>query len=913
MNTTADMLPPTFQPETVEPVWRERWTHAPSSAADGKPYGILLPPPNVTGSLHMGHAFQDTLMDLLIRYHRMKGFKTHWQLGTDHAGIATQMVVDKQWQRDGRNRRTEGRDAFVSAIWDWKEHSGGTILKQMKRLGVSADCNNVPFTLDAGPSRAVREVFVRLHDAGLIYRGHRLVNWDPSLQTAVSDLEVVPEARQGMLYHVHYPLASGEPGLTVASTRPETLFGDVAVAVHPEDPRYQTLVGHELRVPLTDRTIPIVADDQVAQDFGTGCVKITPAHDFFDFELGKRHQLPTRCVLHLNGTLNDQVPEAFQGLSVEEARQQVVAALATHGALTLQEEHPQQVPVCERTGCVVEPMLTLQWFVKCDTLAEAASQAVRAGDLRFVPQNWENTFFDWMNRIDDWCISRQLWWGHRIPAWYADDGTCYVGHDEADVRAKHHLGPEIALTQDEDVLDTWFSSALWPFAALGWPDNTPALKLYYPTEVLVTGFDIIFFWVARMIMMGLFVMKQVPFKTVYVHGLIQDDQGQKMSKSKGNVLDPLDLIDGIDLEALCAKRTQGMMLPSLSQSIVEHTKASFPEGLPASGTDALRMTFCAMASGNRHLRFELSRLAGYKHFTNKLWNAARFVMMQTPGGNTTQVPVSQRSLEEQALFTELNMATQRCEEHIAAYRFDWLAQTLYEVTWHRFCDVYLELAKSSNSPTMGASLLEALRHLITLLHPVMPFVTEALNEALLRHQGQETTLLTTQTWPEATFRSPDALATLQHREALVLALRQIRSELVLPPKQTLAIRALCSDDHWALLQNSQSFLTHAAKVATLTRWTQTDHPEAARMAVVGGITLWVPLAGLIDPKAEQERLNKALMKLKKEQERAESKLNNTHYVAKAPPEVVAQEREKLQAFKDESERLDAYLEQLKHL
>ncbi len=746
-----------YQPQNIEQRTYERWEKngyfAPQG--DGKPYCIMIPPPNVTGTLHMGHGFGDTIQDALTRYKRMMGYRALWQPGMDHAGIATQMVVERLLNGEGTSRRDLGREKFVDRVWKWKAESGGIIARQTRRLGASVDWSRDRFTMDDGCSAAVRKVFVSLYDEGLIYRGKRLVNWDPVLHTALSDLEVLSEDEPGNLWHFRYPLASGDGHLVVATTRPETMLGDSAVAVHPDDERYTDLVGQEVILPIVGRRIPIVADDYVEADFGTGCVKITPAHDFNDYELGKRHDLAMYNILTDDAALNDDVPEPYRGMDRFDARKKIVAEFESLGLLEKIEDYTVKIPRGDRSHAIVEPYLTDQWYVKIEPLAKPAIEAVETGKIKFVPENWSKTYFEWMYNIQDWCISRQLWWGHRIPAWYDDDGNVYVGDSEEDIRTKHGLSSDTALRQDEDVLDTWFSSALWPFSTLGWPEKTGALDEFYPGNVLVTGFDIIFFWVARMIMMGIKFMGDVPFHEVYIHGLIRDHDGQKMSKSKGNVLDPLDLIDGIDLEELVQKRTAGMMQDHLKPKIEKSTREQFPDGIDQFGADALRMTFAALATTGRDVRFDLGRIEGYKNFCNKIWNAARYVLMNTEDMSEGD---TQYSAADRWIRSRFDVAVAEVHEGLATYRLDLAAKAIYEFTWHEFCDWYLELSKpvlqsddSSAAQKRGTqeTLIETLEALLRVIHPLMPFITEEIWQQVAPRAGVAGETIMLQPFPTA--------------------------------------------------------------------------------------------------------------------------------------------------------------------
>jgi valyl-tRNA synthetase len=763
-----------YQPKDIEhrvyERWEERGYFAP--VGDGEPYCIMIPPPNVTGTLHMGHGFGDTIQDALIRYHRMCGRRTLWQPGMDHAGIATQMVVERLLRSEGTSRRELGREEFVERVWQWKEESGGQISRQTRRLGASVDWQHERFTMDDGLSAAVKEVFVKLHDEGLIYRGKRLVNWDPVLHTALSDLEVLSADEEGQLWHFRYPLASGDGHLIVATTRPETMLGDSAVAVHPDDQRYQSLVGQDVILPIVGRRMPIIADDYVDPEFGTGCVKITPAHDFNDYEIGKRHGLPMYNILTDDAALNDEVPDAYKAMDRFDAREKIVAEFKQLGLLAKIEDYVVKIPRGDRSHAIVEPYLTDQWYVKIAPLAKPAIEAVETGKIRFVPENWSKTYFEWMYNIQDWCISRQLWWGHRIPAWYDDDGNVYVGYSEDDVREKNKLGATISLRQDDDVLDTWFSSALWPFSTLGWPEKTDRLDDFYPGNVLVTGFDIIFFWVARMIMLGIKFMGDVPFREVYIHGLIRADDGQKMSKSKGNVLDPLDLIDGIDLDALVEKRTFGVMQDHLLPKIERATRKQFPQGIDQYGADALRFTFAALATTGRDIRFDLGRIEGYKNFCNKLWNAARYVLMNTESLDDGDIELS---AADRWIAARLDETVTAVHDHFKSYRLDLAAQTMYEFTWHEFCDWYLELSKpvlqtekASAASQRGTrkTLIDVLEAILRLIHPFMP---------LLRP------------YPDASDSVPDteAVNDIEWVKQFILGIRQIRGEMDISPGRKL--------------------------------------------------------------------------------------------------------------------------------
>ena len=948
----------TYDPRRIESgvyaAWEEGGWFAPHG--EGQPYCIMIPPPNVTGTLHMGHAFQDTIMDTLVRYHRMCRDDTLWQAGTDHAGIATQVVVERQLEAAGEDRRALGRDAFVERVWDWTRQSGGTIRNQLRRLGASVDWDTERFTLDEGLSEAVLETFVRLHDKGLIYRGRRLVNWDPVLRTAVSDLEVKSEEEDGHLWHIRYPLheapEDGPQWVTVATTRPETMLGDTAVAVHPDDPRYADLVGREVVLPLCERRLPVIADASVVPEFGTGCLKITPAHDFNDHEVGERHALVSIDIFTDTAAVNENAPPAYRGLDRFEARQRVVADLRDAGLLEKVEPCRHQIPRGERTGAVVEPRLTAQWFVRAAPLAAPAIRAVETGAVRFVPENWAKVYFQWMHDIEDWCISRQIWWGHRIPAWYDPDGEVYVGRSEAQVRERHGLGPEVALERDPDVLDTWFSSALWPFSTLGWPRETERLARFYPTSVLVTGFDIIFFWVARMIMMGVEFMDEIPFRDVYIHGLVLDADGEKMSKSKGNILDPLDLIDGIDLESLVVKRTTGLMRPDDAPRIAEATRRQFPDGIPAYGTDALRFTFCSLATNGRNVRFDLGRIEGNRNFCNKLWNAARYVLRSAapeegeqgerargegePGNGAAgapgvvdghdfsdplrQGPGAVPAVADRWIRSRLVALAEQVRDGFESYRFDYVAASVYDFTWNEFCDWYLELTK----PVLGGAdvpeavrastrrtLVEVFETLLRFLHPIMPFVTEDLWRRVAPVAGIEGETVMLQPWPEPGPADPSAEAEVEWIKNFVLAVRHVRGEVDIAPGRRIAVRLQGGDARDAeRVDAHRELLESLARLDGLT-WLDPGAPAPpGAAAFAGALRILLPFEGTVDLAAERARLEREIEKQVRDLGKVEAKLANETFVARAPAPIVEKQRQRAEELGRTVGRLRDQVERL---
>ena len=941
----------TYNPTSIEQAlyktWEEKGYFKPHGDTSKEAYSIMIPPPNVTGSLHMGHAFQDTIMDTLIRCQRMKGKNTLWQVGTDHAVIATQMVVERKIAaEEGKTKHDYGRDAFIDKIWEWKNESGGTITKQLRRLGASVDWDRERFTMDDGFYKAVQEVFVRLYKDDLIYRGKRLVNWDPKLHTAISDLEVENKDVKGNMWHFRYPLADGvktadgKDYIVVATTRPETMLGDTGVAVNPEDPRYKDLIGKEIILPIVGRRIPIVGDEHADMEKGTGCVKITPAHDFNDYEVGKRHQLPminiftfdanvrnAAEVFNSNGEASEaystELPAKYQGMERFAARKAIVAEFEELGLLDEIKDHDLTVPYGDRGGVVIEPMLTDQWYVRAGILAKPAVEAVENGDIQFVPKQYENMYFSWMRDIQDWCISRQLWWGHRIPAWYDAEGNVYVGRTEEEVRADNNIPAEVALNQDEDVLDTWFSSALWTFGTLGWPEKTDALKVFHPSEVLVTGFDIIFFWVARMIMMTMHFIKdedgkpQVPFKTVYVTGLIRDENGDKMSKSKGNVLDPIDMIDGIDLESLVTKRTGNMMQPQLAAKIEKNTRKTFENGIEPYGTDALRFTLAAMASTGRDINWDMKRLEGYRNFCNKLWNASRYVMMNTEEQDCGFAAGAELeySLADKWIESQFELAAKAFNEHIDNYRLDMAANTLYEFIWNQFCDWYLELTKpvlwkgtEAQQRATRRTLITVLEKTLRLAHPVLPYITETIWQSIKPLvDGVEGDTIMLQALPQydAANFNQEALDDIEWVKTFITAIRNLRAEYDINPGKPLEVMLkVANEQDAARLEANKQVLVSLAKLESVRVLAAGETTPACATALVAKSELMIPMAGLIDKDAELARLAKEVAKTEGEIKRIEGKLGNEGFVAKAPEAVIAKEREKLEGYKDTLAKLE---------
>lgn len=941
----------TYNPTSIEQdlykTWEEQGYFKPHGDTSKDAYSIMIPPPNVTGSLHMGHAFQDTIMDTLIRCQRMKGKNTLWQVGTDHAGIATQMVVERKIAaEEGKTKHDYGRDAFIDKIWEWKAESGGTITKQLRRLGASVDWDRERFTMDDGFYKAVQEVFVRLYKDDLIYRGKRLVNWDPKLHTAISDLEVENKETKGHMWHFRYPLADGvktadgKDYIVVATTRPETMLGDTGVAVNPEDPRYKDLIGKEIILPIVGRRIPIVGDEHADMEKGTGCVKITPAHDFNDYEVGKRHNLPMINIFTFDANIRDvaevfntkgeasdvysgELPAKYQGMERFAARKAIVAEFEQLGLLQEIKDHDLTVPYGDRGGVVIEPMLTDQWYVRAGILAKPAVEAVENGDIQFVPKQYENMYFSWMRDIQDWCISRQLWWGHRIPAWYDEQGNVFVGRNEAEVRAENNIAVDVALRQDDDVLDTWFSSALWTFGTLGWPEKTPELNVFHPTDVLVTGFDIIFFWVARMIMMTMHFCKdedgkaQVPFKTVYVTGLIRDENGDKMSKSKGNVLDPIDMIDGIDLESLVAKRTGNMMQPQLAAKIEKNTRKTFENGIEAYGTDSLRFTLAAMASTGRDINWDMKRLEGYRNFCNKLWNASRYVLMNTEEQDCGFAAGAELeySLADKWIESQFELAAKEFNGHIDNFRLDMAANTLYEFIWNQFCDWYLELTKpvlwkgtEAQQRATRRTLITVLEKTLRLAHPVIPYITETIWQSVKPLvDGVEGDTIMLQALPQydAANFNQEALDDIEWVKAFITSIRNLRAEYDINPGKPLEVMLKAANEQDAArIEANKPVLVSLAKLESIRVLADGEATPACATALVGKSELMIPMAGLIDKDAELDRLAKEIAKTQGEIARIEGKLGNEGFVAKAPEAVITKEREKLAGYQEALVKLE---------
>ncbi|EJL6828445.1 valine--tRNA ligase [Vibrio cholerae] len=941
----------TYNPTSIEQdlykTWEEQGYFKPHGDTSKDAYSIMIPPPNVTGSLHMGHAFQDTIMDTLIRCQRMKGKNTLWQVGTDHAGIATQMVVERKIAaEEGKTKHDYGRDAFIDKIWEWKAESGGTITKQLRRLGASVDWDRERFTMDDGFYKAVQEVFVRLYKDDLIYRGKRLVNWDPKLHTAISDLEVENKETKGHMWHFRYPLADGvktadgKDYIVVATTRPETMLGDTGVAVNPEDPRYKDLIGKEIILPIVGRRIPIVGDEHADMEKGTGCVKITPAHDFNDYEVGKRHNLPMINIFTFDANIRDvaevfntkgeasdvysgELPAKYQGMERFAARKAIVAEFEELGLLQEIKDHDLTVPYGDRGGVVIEPMLTDQWYVRAGILAKPAVEAVENGDIQFVPKQYENMYFSWMRDIQDWCISRQLWWGHRIPAWYDEQGNVFVGRNEAEVRAENNIAADVALRQDDDVLDTWFSSALWTFGTLGWPEKTPELNVFHPTDVLVTGFDIIFFWVARMIMMTMHFCKdedgkaQVPFKTVYVTGLIRDENGDKMSKSKGNVLDPIDMIDGIDLESLVAKRTGNMMQPQLAAKIEKNTRKTFENGIEAYGTDSLRFTLAAMASTGRDINWDMKRLEGYRNFCNKLWNASRYVLMNTEEQDCGFAAGAELeySLADKWIESQFELAAKEFNGHIDNFRLDMAANTLYEFIWNQFCDWYLELTKpvlwkgtEAQQRATRRTLITVLEKTLRLAHPVIPYITETIWQSVKPLvDGVEGDTIMLQALPQydAANFNQEALDDIEWVKAFITSIRNLRAEYDINPGKPLEVMLKAANvQDAARIEANKPVLVSLAKLESIRVLADGEATPACATALVGKSELMIPMAGLIDKDAELDRLGKEIAKTQGEIARIEGKLGNEGFVAKAPEAVITKEREKLAGYQEALVKLE---------
>ena len=906
----------TYNPKNLEKKWYRFWEKSgffKPTYKSKKTFSIMIPPPNVTGSLHMGHGFQNTLMDILTRLKRMQQYDVLWQVGTDHAGIATQLVVERKLEGEGKKRESLGRSKFEKEIWKWKKYSGNTITKQLRRLGSSVDWSSEKFTMDADFSDAVSEVFCKLYDEGLIYKGYRLVNWDPSLQTALSDLEVSNEEESSFIWNIKYEHDSGH--LTVATTRPETLLGDMAVAVNPKDKRYKKLIGKTVKLPLTDREIPVIADDYVDMSFGTGCLKVTPAHDFNDFEIGKRHKLEFLNILNKDGTLNENAPKKYQNLKMLEARKIIIEDLDQANLLAGSEKHKLAIPRGERTGEILEPYLTEQWYLKTKNLAQEASKLVRNGKVQFVPKNWEKTFFNWMKDIEDWCISRQLWWGHRIPAWYDENKKVYVGKSEAEVRKRNKVSG--TLTRDEDVLDTWFSSQLWTFATLGWPKKTKQLAKFHPTSILVTGFDIIFFWVARMIMISQKFLKEPPFKKVFIHGLVRDSEGQKMSKSKGNIIDPIDVIDGIPLKTLIAKRTENLIVPSLREKIERATKKEFPSGIPSFGTDALRLTFASLASGSRDINFDVKRVEGYRNFCNKLWNASRFIKLQCKGYKKSK-KFSDDPIDKW-IRSEFNKSLESYVDHIDNSRFDLATQVLYEFIWEKLCDWYIEFCKirlndqsisNAEKAQIKNSLLDIFEKTLKLAHPMMPFITEEIWQSFKEtFKAKEKSIMISEL--PTRYLGTSNLKNIESLKSVISGIRNIRSEMLISPKKDITIIVEKNKSIKKLLEQNKNYLLNLTKVKKIEFLSKNLPPSA--ISLVDGTKIHIPLQGLIDPQSEIERNHKNLEKFNKSFQGLKNQLDNKKFLLNAPKTLVQERKQNLKEISQKIVTTEKHIKTLEKL
>ena len=903
----------TYDPKNLEKKWYRFWEKSDffkPTYKSKKTFSIMIPPPNVTGSLHMGHGFQNTLMDIMTRLKRMQQYDVLWQVGTDHAGIATQLVVERKLESEGKTRESLGRNKFEKEIWKWKKYSGNTITKQLRRLGSSVDWSTEKFTMDTDFSEAVSEVFCKLYDEGLIYKGYRLVNWDPSLQTALSDLEVSNEEETSFIWNIRYEHETGY--LTVATTRPETLLGDMAVAVNPKDKRYKKLIGKTVKLPLTKREIPVIADDYVDMSFGTGCLKVTPAHDFNDFEIAKRHKLEFLNILNKDGTLNENVPKKYQNLKMPEARKNIIEDLDQANLLEGSEKHKLAIPRGERTGEILEPYLTEQWYLKTKDLAKDASKLVRNGKVQFVPKNWEKTFFNWMRDIEDWCISRQLWWGHRIPAWYDENNKVYVGKSEADIRKKNKVSG--TLIRDKDVLDTWFSSQLWTFATLGWPKKTKQLTKFHPTSILVTGFDIIFFWVARMIMISQKFLKEPPFKKVFIHGLVRDSEGQKMSKSRGNIIDPIDVIDGIPLETLIAKRTENLIVPSLRGKIEKATKKEFPYGIPSFGTDALRLSFASLASGSRDINFDIKRVEGYRNFCNKLWNASRFIKLQCKSFKKTK-KLSDDEIDKWIRF-EFNKSLKNYVDHIDNSRFDLATQVLYEFIWEKLCDWYIEFCKIrfndqdlsiTKKSQIKNSLLDIFENTLKMAHPIMPFITEEIWQSFKETFNKKEKSIMVSNFPEK-YLGVSNLKNIESLRSVISSIRNIRSEMLISPKKDITIIVEKNKNFKKLLEQNKNYLFNLARVKNIEFLNKSIPPSA--ISLVDGTKIHIPLQGLIDAQSEIERNHKNLEKFNKSFQGLKNQLDNKKFLSNAPKKLI---QERKQSLKEISQKIVTTEKQIKTL